>query len=75
MKIDWKAKLSSRKFWCAIISFVTALLVAFNIDNLTIEQVVAVVSALGSLVIYIVAEGCVDVARIKAGDEIDHDLY
>lgn len=75
MKIDWKAKLSSRKFWCAVISFVTALLVAFNVNNLTIEQVVAVVSALATLVIYIVAEGCVDVARIKVGDTVDHDLY
>ncbi len=41
MKIDWKQKLSSRKFLTAVIGFVTALMIAFNVDNLTIEKVVA----------------------------------
>ncbi len=64
-KIDWKRKLTSRKFWLAVIGFVTALLVAFNVDKLTVEQVVAIISALGTLVAYIIGEGMTDAAHIK----------
>jgi len=45
VKINWKQKLTSRKFWAAVIGFVTALMVAFGVDDLTIEQVVSVISA------------------------------
>lgn len=61
--IDWKRKLSSRKFWCAIIGFITSLLVAFNVDKLTIEQVTAIIGSIGTLVAYILAEGYVDGQR------------
>ena len=62
-KINWKQKLTSRKFWAAITGFVTALLVAFNVDSLTIEQVVAVISACSVLIAYIIGEGLVDSAK------------
>jgi uncharacterized membrane protein len=68
MKINWKQKLSSRKFWAAIIGFVTAVLVAFNVDELTIEQVTAIISGMGALIAYILAEGYVD-AQNKGGEE------
>ena len=64
-KIDWKRKLTSRKFWVAVIGFITALLMAFNVDKLTVEQTVAIVSALGTLVAYIIGEGMTDAAHIK----------
>ena len=64
-KIDWKRKLTSRKFWAAVIGFITALLIAFNVDKLTVEQTVAIVSALGTLVAYIIGEGMTDAAHIK----------
>ena len=66
-KIDWKRKLTSRKFWLAVIGFVTAIMVAFNVDKLTIEQVVAIISALGTLVAYIIGEGMTDAAHVKEG--------
>lgn len=65
MKINWKQKLTSRKFWAALIGFVTALLVAFGVDNLTIEQVVALITAASTLIAYIVGEGIVDAARVN----------
>lgn len=70
-KIDWKSKLTSRKFWAALIGFITAIMVAFNVSDLTIEQVTAVVTAGATLIAYIIGEGLVDAARIskKAGDE------
>ena len=59
-KEDLIRKFTSRKFWMAVIGFITALLVAFKVDNLTIEQVASVVSALGVLVAYIIGEGIAD---------------
>lgn len=63
MKINWKQKLTSRKFWAAVTGFVTAILVAFKVDKLTIEQVVSVISASAVLIAYIIGEGMVDAAR------------
>lgn len=65
MKINWKQKLTSRKFWAAIITFVTSILVAFNVPDLTIEQVTAVIMGGASMIAYIIGEGLVDAARIN----------
>ena len=74
MKIDWKAKLTSRKFWAAVVGFVSAILVACNINNLTIEQVTAVITAGGVLIAYILGEGMVDAARAKKEGSENADL-
>ena len=66
MKINWKQKLTSRKFWAAVITFVTTVLVAFGVPDLTIEQVTAIITAGASMIAYIIGEGLVDAARIKA---------
>ncbi len=75
MKIDWKAKLASRKFWAAIISLVTSLLVVFGVPDIQKEQITAVVAALGTLTAYIVGEGMVDVARIKKESGIKEEYH
>lgn len=67
--IDWKRKLASRKLWVAVVGFITALLVAFQFDEATVAQVVAVVMAFGTLISYILAEGWVDASR-ESGDII-----
>lgn len=64
-KIDWKRKLTSRKFWVAVVGFITAVMVALNIDKMTVEQVAAIISAMGTLVAYIIGEGLTDAAHIK----------
>lgn len=66
-KIDWVTKLSSRKFWAAVTGFLTAILTIFEVDNLTIEQIIGLVSALAVLIAYIIGEGLVDSARASAG--------
>lgn len=65
MKINWKQKLTSRKFWAAIITFITSILVAFGVPDLAIEQVIAVISAGSVMVAYIIGEGLVDAARVE----------
>ena len=66
MKVNWKQKLTSRKFWAAVVTFVTTVLVAFGVPDLTIEQVTAIITAGASMIAYIIGEGLVDAARIKA---------
>ena len=68
-KIDWRRKLTSRKFWVAVIGFVTAVMVALNIDKMTAEQVAAIISAMGTLIAYIIGEGLTDAAHIKNDKE------
>lgn len=65
-KINWKQKLTSRKFWAAIIGVITTVCVIFGVEQIKTEQVVALVSAISLLIAYIVGEGLVDSARIKA---------
>lgn len=61
--IDWKKKLSSRKFWAAVVGFVSALLIALNYPQMAIEQVAGVITAGGVLVAYILGESYVDGKR------------
>lgn len=65
-KINWKQKLTSRKFWAALIGFITAMMVAFGVNDLTIEQVVGMITAASTLIAYIIGEGIVDAARINS---------
>lgn len=62
-KINWKQKLTSRKFWAAVAGVVTTLMVIFNIDAVTQEQVIALLGALSVLIAYILGEGLVDYSR------------
>lgn len=64
-KINWKQKLTSRKFWAAVTGFITTVLVVFGVDNLTIEQVVALIAGASTLIAYIIGEGMVDAARVR----------
>lgn len=62
-KVNWKQKLTSRKFWVAVIGFVTALMITFGYDDMTIQQVVGLVTAGATLIAYIIGEGIVDASR------------
>ena len=56
-------KLTSRKFWVALVGFITALLVAFKVDAGSVEQITAIVMSFGSLIAYIFAEGWTDASN------------
>ena len=60
MKIDWKRKLSSRKFWAALAAFVGAIAVFCGAGESVITEVTAVISAAGVLAAYILGESIVD---------------
>lgn len=69
-KIDIVRKLTSRKFWLAVVALVTGLLAAFNVDAGTVEKVSGIIMSGASVVAYIIAEGLVDAEGKKIqGDE------
>lgn len=61
--IDWKKKLTSRKFWMALVAFITPLLLAFGVAENDVAQVVAIIMAGADVVAYIIAEGLVDAGQ------------
>lgn len=61
--IDWKRKLTSRKFWAAIAEFVTMLVLAFGGNQETAVQVTALIMAGAAVVAYIIGEGLIDAAN------------
>lgn len=63
--IDWKKKLTSRKFWVAIVGFVTPLLLAFGVAEDSVTQITAIVMAGADVLAYILAEGMVDAKSIQ----------
>ena len=65
MNIDWKRKLSSRKFWALIAGFISSILIVFNISENEIAQIVGMISAFGTIAVYIFAEAGVDIASIN----------
>jgi hypothetical protein len=60
MKIDWKRKLSSRKFWAAVAAFISANSAAFGITESVTARVVCVVTGIGALCVYMLAEAKTD---------------
>ena len=65
-KINWKQKLTSRKLWAAIVSFVTSILTAIGYSDNTIVLVTGIIMAGASVIAYIVGEGLVDAARVNS---------
>ena len=63
--VDWKKKLTSRKFWLAIVGFVTPLLLAFGMAETSVTQVTAIIMAGADVLAYILAEGFADAAHVK----------
>ena len=65
MNIDWKRKLTSRKFWISIASFVALLIVALGYSENTATQVTALIMAGANVVGYIIGEGIADAGNSK----------
>ncbi len=63
-KIDWVRKLTSRKFWAAVIGFVTPVMTLAQVPENTAVQVTAIIMAGGTLIAYIIGEGLTDAAAV-----------
>ena len=65
-KIDWIAKLTSRKFWVAVVGLVSGILLAFKVDEGMVNEITGCIMAAASVVAYIIGEGLADAAGVKA---------
>ena len=61
--IDWVRKLTSRKFWTAVASFVSMMVVALGGTENSATQVAALIMAGASVIAYIIGEGLTDVVN------------
>ena len=64
MAIDWKKKLTSRKFWATVCNFVGMLILALGGKQETAVQITEIIMAGAGVVAYIIAEGLVDAANV-----------
>lgn len=69
MKINWIKKLTSRKFWTAVASFVSMMLMAFGGTEAQATQITALIMAGASVVAYIIGEGLADAASAKTTED------
>lgn len=70
-KQDFIRKLTSRKFWLAVASFVSMLIVYFTGDNTKAESISALIIAGASVVGYLIGEGLADHAGALPADVIE----
>ncbi len=59
----WKQKLTSRKFWIAVVGFVTPTLLAFGVAENTTTQIAGIIMAGAAVVAYIIGEGLADAGK------------
>ena len=69
-KIDWVRKLTSRKFWLSIASFVAMLMVALGQPEATATQVTSLIMAGATVIGYVIGEGLADSGNAGAGEEV-----
>lgn len=60
MKIDWQRKLTSRKFWLSVASFVSLLIIALGGAENAAAQVSALIMAGATVIGYVIGEGLAD---------------
>ena len=68
-KIDWKSKLTSRKFWLAVTSFISLLILAFGGTQEIATRVTAIIMAGATIFAYIIGEGLVDAAAANTSSK------
>lgn len=70
--IDWKQKLSSRKFWALLAGLAVAVMVLMGAPAESQTQIVSVIMALGSIAVYMWGETTVDAARLKSESVVNY---
>ena len=59
-KIDWKRKLTSRKLWMSVASFIAMVMIFAGSTENSANQVAAIVMAGATVIGYVVGEGLAD---------------
>lgn len=68
-KIDWIRKLTSRKFWLSVASFVAMLIVALGGGENTAQQITALIMAGATVIGYVLGEGLADMGNVTPEED------
>lgn len=60
MKIDWLRKITSRKFWTSVASFVSMIMIYLGAAESEATQIAALIMAGATVIGYLIAEGLAD---------------
>lgn len=63
-KIDWMRKLTSRKLWLSIASFVSMMIVALGGTENEAAQIAALIMAGATVIGYVIGEGLADSGNV-----------
>lgn len=69
-----KTKLTSRKFWFALATIISGILMMFGYAESSIEVVSGAVMVIGGSISFMFSEGMVDAARVKSVVEAASDI-
>ena len=69
MNMNWKQKLTSRKWWAAVTGVIVSVMVLMNVDSEQSERITALITAVSSAVAYTIAEGFIDAAAVGKNEE------
>lgn len=69
MKRTWRDKLTSRKFWAAVVGVVISIMVLFGYSEEEQTKTTALITATGTLIAFIVGEGITDATHKDDKDE------
>ncbi len=73
MKIDWRKKLTSRKFWIALAGFVVGIVLMFTHNEVLGADINGVIMSLGSVLGYLLAEGLTDMYNKEKENDTEFD--
>lgn len=68
LKKELIKKLTSRKFWIALIGFITPLIIAFGVSEAQAAQIAGIIMSGASVVAYIIGEGLIDSKQNSSND-------
>ena len=70
-KINWKQKMSSRKFWVAVVGLVGVMGGVFGLSDGSLEQATTIIMSFGALIAYVLGESWVDAKRVIVVEEAE----
>ena len=69
MKINWTKKLTSRKFWMSLATFVSMMFVALGGTQDRATQITSLIMAGGAAIAYTLGEGFIDAVKSEEEDD------
>ena len=68
MKIDWARKLTSRKFWIAVVGLVTSTMLVFGMAESEVSQIAGIIMQAATILGYIIGEGLTDASNTNVNE-------